>query len=359
MIEVRDLEVKYPGSEANAVDKVSFRVGQGQFFSLVGPSGCGKTTTLRAIAGLELPDSGKIIIKDTEAFSSEKNLNVPVHKRGIGMVFQSYAIWPHLSVFENVAFPLTLKKMKKEEVRRLVEEALETVGLQNFFRRDATMLSGGQQQRLALARALVSKPKILLLDEPLSNLDAKLREQMRVEIRGLQQRLGITTLYVTHDQEEALSMSDMIAVMDQGRIVQLGVPEDIYHQPNNDFVAHFIGNTNLLYGQWRDGKMVFPWGELVVHSIRTGNGWTYVAVRPEDIMLSHNESDLQGDAIVGEVISLMFMGQYYDCRVRISPECTIRVHIKQSGEVCVGENVQLHFNKDRIQVVQSQPTVEV
>lgn len=359
MIEVSDLCVAYPGSESMAVQKVSFSVKQGQFFSLVGPSGCGKTTTLRSIAGLEEPASGEIYISETAVYSARQNINVPVYKRGIGMVFQSYAIWPHMKVSENVAFPLTLKKeFSKSEIRSKVEHVLEVVGLKDFYSREATMLSGGQQQRLALARAIVGEPKVLLLDEPLSNLDAKLREQMRVEIRELQQRLGITTLYVTHDQEEALSMSDTIAVMDHGQIVQMGAPEEIYHRPANDFVAHFIGNINLLCGQWTDDAIVFPWGKVSNDSWRLEpHGWYHIAIRPEDIEIV--DIPHQENMFTGRVTALMFMGQYYDCRVQLSGDCAIRMNIKQNHQVHVGDTVKLRLKKEAIRLVgqtSSQPS---
>src|SRR5437773_8359090 len=234
-----------------AVEDVSFTVEEGQFYTLLGPSGCGKTTTLRCVAGLERTDEGRIVVDGRIVSSHSPNVFVPPHKRDIGMVFQSYAIWPHMTVFENVAFPLRVSKQRvsRSEISRRVEEALSLVELGGYGGRMATQLSGGQQQRLALARALVREPKLLLLDEPLSNLDAKLRERMRFELRELQRRLRITTLYVTHDQIEALSMSNVIAVMNAGVIVQEGAPREIYLQPKSKFVANFIGSTNQLAGR--------------------------------------------------------------------------------------------------------------
>jgi multiple sugar transport system ATP-binding protein len=230
--------------QVNAVDGVSFTVESGKLLTLLGPSGCGKTTTLRCIAGLERPDSGRITIDGRDVYNSARNLVVPPNERGIGMVFQSYAIWPHMTVFENVAFPLRVSKSRKysrAEVAEKVKIALEKVRLGGYEGRAATQLSGGQQQRLALARGLVREPGLLLLDEPLSNLDAKLREQMRFELKRLQLELGVTTLYVTHDQAEAMSLGDRVAVMRDGRIAQIGTPLDVYDRPDEQFVGGFLG----------------------------------------------------------------------------------------------------------------------
>jgi iron(III) transport system ATP-binding protein len=237
---------------SGGIHGASFTLEPGAFFTLLGPSGCGKTTTLRCVAGLEQPNSGKVQVGDELFFDGERGIDVPLNQRRIGMVFQSYAIWPHMTVFNNVAFPLQVAKDKSfssAEMKRLVGDALSTVGLDGFAERPATRLSGGQQQRVALARAIVRQPRLLLLDEPLSNLDAALRENMRNELKRLQKSLGVTTLYVTHDQTEALEMSDQIAVMDKGHIVQLGSPRDIYFHPANAFVARFVGATNLIPGQ--------------------------------------------------------------------------------------------------------------
>jgi iron(III) transport system ATP-binding protein len=239
---------------SGGVRDASFTVAKGSFFTLLGPSGCGKTTTLRSVAGLEQPSQGTIVIDDITVFDGAHGVFVPVNRRNIGMVFQSYAIWPHMTVFDNVAFPLRVgrRKCPASEVERRVKSTLEAVGLQDFATRSATKLSGGQQQRLALARAIVHEPSLLLLDEPLSNLDAKLREEMRLELKRLQQRVGITALYVTHDQAEALALSDTLAVLNHGKIVQVGTPDDIYHRPRNEFVAGFVGATNLLRGTVTD-----------------------------------------------------------------------------------------------------------
>src|SRR3954463_9738866 len=248
MIRVAGLRKTYLPGHPPAVDDVSFTVERGQFYTLLGPSGCGKTTTLRCIAGLERPDSGTIRIDGKAVSSSETGEWIPGNRRAIGMVFQSYAIWPHLTVFENVAFPLRYgdARVSSADIKARVRKALELVHLQDYVDRPSPHLSGGQQQRLALARAFVMEPKVLLLDEPLSNLDAKLREEMRVELRHLVKSLGITTVFVTHEQIEALTLSDVIAVMDEGTIAQEGTPSDIYKKPSSPFVADFIGQSNLL-----------------------------------------------------------------------------------------------------------------
>src|SRR3972149_5683035 len=251
MIRVENLHLRYCSEqgEVHAVRGLNLTVKKGEFYTLLGPSGCGKTTTLRCVAGLETPEKGEIIIGDELVFSSEGGLNVPTFRRQIGMVFQSYAIWPHLSVFENVAFPLREKKVARSEIQERVLKALSLVQLSGLEKRPAPYLSGGQQQRLALARALVREPKVLLLDEPLSNLDAKLREHMRLELRDLQRRIRGTTIYVTHDQLEALALSNVIAVMQDGQIVQVGAPREMYELPNSKFVADFFGSTNFVEGK--------------------------------------------------------------------------------------------------------------
>ncbi len=255
MIEVKSLVKIYEDGDnagVKAVNDISFNVEEGRFYTLLGPSGCGKTTTLRCIAGLEKANGGEILVAGKKVFSALDGTFVPAYRRPIGMVFQSYAIWPHMTVFENVAFPLRVGKQRfsnADDSERKSAAALAQVELGGYEERMATQLSGGQQQRLALARALVREPQVLLLDEPLSNLDAKLRERMRFELRELQRRLRITTLYVTHDQIEALSMSNVIAVMNSGVIVQEGAPRDIYLQPKTKFVANFIGSTNQMTGQ--------------------------------------------------------------------------------------------------------------
>jgi iron(III) transport system ATP-binding protein len=285
-------------AQAGGVRDVSFDLPTGTFFTLLGPSGCGKTTTLRCIAGLERPDSGRIEVEDRVLFDGQQGIAVPMNHRGIGMVFQSYAIWPHMTVFENIAFPLRVAKDRRyprEEIRSLVDSALETVGLRGYGGRPATRLSGGQQQRVALARAIVHRPQLLLLDEPLSNLDAALREEMRVELRRLQKQIGVTTIYVTHDQNEALAMSDRIAVMEHGRIVQMDEPRAIYFRPASGYVASFIGASNLLAGVCGTDARAGDLAPVALHdggsieclfpTAQTAGNAISVSVRPEAIVL--------------------------------------------------------------------------
>lgn len=246
-LEVKDLYLSYKGTQV--LHGISFSIDKGEMITLLGSSGCGKSTTLRSIAGLETPSQGVIKIDNTEMFSSEKGINVPTEKRGLSMVFQSYAIWPHMTVYENVAYGLKIKGFKGEEIKELVHKALKLVQLDSFADRPAPMLSGGQQQRVALARSIAYSPKIMLFDEPLSNLDAKLRQEMREQIRELQQQLGFSGVYVTHDQEEALAISDRIIAMNKGHIDQDDIPEIIFEQPRTTFVAQFMGTGVLVKGK--------------------------------------------------------------------------------------------------------------
>jgi iron(III) transport system ATP-binding protein len=317
------------------VDGVSFDVEDGEFYTLLGPSGCGKTTTLRCVAGLERSDRGTITIGGRTVSADRPNrVFVPPHLRDIGMVFQSYAIWPHMSVFENVAFPLRVssKRVSAKEVASRVEEALATVQLGDYASRMATQLSGGQQQRLALARALVRRPRILLLDEPLSNLDARLREQLRVELRTLHRRIRVTTLYVTHDQAEALSMSNRIAVMANGKIVQEGPPRDIYLQPESRFVAEFVGASNFVEATvveaGTDGARVRSSGGILrVPSAGAGRDEPVtLAIRPENVLV-HGQAVAAENVQPGKVEQLLFLGDFVDCRVRVGTDLiTARLH---------------------------------
>ncbi len=272
MVSIRTVNLTKVFGSVVAVDHVSLEVGHGEFFTLLGPSGCGKTTFLRTIAGLEMADEGRIYFDDQDI------TDMPAHLRGTGMVFQNYALWPHMSVFDNIAYGLKIRKVPKDEIRRRVRDVLRLVKLEGLEDRSPHQLSGGQQQRVALARALVINPRVLLFDEPLSNLDAKLRIEMRAELRRIQRELGITAIYVTHDQEEAMSISDRIAVMNRGRIMQVGTPREIYKNPKNDFVARFIGQ-----GTFMEGEVVSTNDVL---EIRLGSGKIVKAVR------SHPEVDL-------------------------------------------------------------------
>jgi iron(III) transport system ATP-binding protein len=297
----------------------SFTLEAGTFFTLLGPSGCGKTTTLRCIAGLETPDDGIIAVDDRRLFDAKARVNVPVEERAIGMVFQSYAIWPHMTVAENVAFPLTvakgIKRTKRSEIAAAVRRALAVVDLDGFQERSATRLSGGQQQRVALARAIVHEPGLLLLDEPLSNLDAQLRDDMRGELKRLQSKIGITTVYVTHDQSEALALSDRIAVIDRGRISQIGSPQDIYFRPANPFVARFVGATNLLPGRLLASSA--GRGEVEIldgRRIRCVVGQPIddpaisVSIRPESIRLASQPAGGDDNCLAGRISGVTFLG---------------------------------------------------
>src|SRR6266850_4224013 len=272
-IEVDRLELHY--GSVPAVRGVSFNVLLGEQLTLLGPSGCGKTTTLRAVAGLEQPTTGEIRIDGVTVYSAKQRINMRAEKRGLSMVFQSYAIWPHMSVFENVAYGLRVRRTGAAEIAERVHQALDMVQMRSFASRRAAQLSGGQQQRVALARAFVFSPSVLLFDEPLSNLDAKLRTDMRIELRELQHRLGITSVYVTHDLEEALAMSDRIVVMRDGLIAQVGTPGDIYNHPRNAFVADFIGSANLIRGKHRhdldaDGLIALETAGGIVYGMAHG-----------------------------------------------------------------------------------------
>jgi iron(III) transport system ATP-binding protein len=242
-IEIEGLTRLY--GDVRAVDDLSLQIADGELLVLLGPSGCGKTTTMRSVVGLETPDAGLIRVGDQVVFDVARQINVPPNRRQMGMVFQSYAIWPHKSVFENVSFPLERQKLPRGRIDERVRQVLKLVGLDELADRGASLLSGGQMQRVALARSIVSEPRVLLLDEPLSNLDAKLREHLRFELRDIQQRLGITTIYVTHDQSEALALADRVAVMRDGRIVQLDTPSRLYRDPVSTFVADFLGVSNI------------------------------------------------------------------------------------------------------------------
>ncbi len=351
MIEIKSLVKIYEDGDnagVKAVNDISFNVEEGRFYTLLGPSGCGKTTTLRCIAGLEKANGGEILVAGKKVFSALDGTFVPAYRRPIGMVFQSYAIWPHMTVFENVAFPLRVGKQRlsNAEIQKKVSTALEQVELSDYGERMATQLSGGQQQRLALARALVREPQVLLLDEPLSNLDAKLRERMRFELRELQRRLRITTLYVTHDQVEALSMSNIIAVMNSGVIVQEGAPRDIYLQPKTKFVANFIGSTNQMTGQVTklEGN-----GTATVHTDDgeiscgildglTAGSRVVVVVRPESINLHTQQPPIGSNVIEGKIGAAMFLGEYVDCTVELGKNI-LQTHQRYTLQVRRGDPV--------------------
>lgn len=349
-------------TSVSVLNDVSFEVEAGEMFTLLGPSGCGKSTTLRSIAGLETPDSGRISIADHTVYSSDDRVRLAPNERNLSMVFQSYAIWPHLNVFKNVSFPLEVKrrtnKLSRRQIAERVERALETVDLGSLSARSAVKLSGGQQQRLALARALVTEPDLVLLDEPLSNLDAKLRESMRMELKRLQQSLGLTTVYVTHDQGEALAMSSRIAVMSKGNIVQIGTPREIYEKPNSPFVAQFIGTSNVLRGtvQRLTGEIAeistaigpvssSSWRDLIV-----GDD-VLLLIRPEDIRVidvavaKPDENGWRGDVLAGA-----YLGEAVDYIVEVGgKEMKARVDASEHGRV--GTAAFLSIDQRRVHVL--------
>jgi iron(III) transport system ATP-binding protein len=336
MLSIERLVKSYPGNKhdtepVRAVNGIDIHVEEGQLFTLLGPSGCGKTTTLRSVAGLEEPDSGKISVGGRVLFDSVEHVRIPVHQRGLGMVFQSYAIWPHLNVFDNVAFPLTVmdrkRRPKRSEIVDRVDRVLSVVQMEHLKNRPSTDLSGGQQQRLALARALILEPPLLLLDEPLSNLDAKLREEMRFELKRLQRDLGITAIYVTHDQVEALAMSSLIAVMSNGNVEQIGRPRDVYTKPATKFVADFIGTSNFI-----NGVIVGPVGGgmctvATAHGeirsscnipISTGDSVT-VSIRPEHVTVDEAPADGTNTAEqwFGRVTARAFLGDAVEYQIDV------------------------------------------
>lgn len=329
LIDLQGVSKTYDG-ETEALKPIHLYIRKKEFITLLGPSGCGKTTTLRLIAGFEAPTTGKIL------FEGKDITNVPPHKRRVNTVFQKYALFTHMNVYDNIAFGPRLKKRPQDEVDRKVKEMLRLVGLEGFGKRTVDRLSGGQQQRIAIARALANEPEVLLLDEPLGALDLKLRKEMQVELKNMQQRLGITFIYVTHDQEEALSMSDTIVVMKDGFIQQIGTPTDIYNEPKNAFVADFIGESNIMRGTMIHDELVeFDGRQFPCVDKGFGqNTPVDVVVRPEDVSLSDPE---QGQ-VSGVVQSVVFKGVHYEMMIK-TESFTWMVHSTQSRQV--GQRVGL------------------
>ncbi|HWP23653.1 MAG TPA: ABC transporter ATP-binding protein [Candidatus Binatia bacterium] len=338
-----------------AVNRIDLEIAEGEFFTLLGSSGCGKTTTLRMVGGLEKPDDGEIFLGDQCLVSPRKNIFIKPEKRDMGMVFQSYALWPHMTVFENVAYPLRLRGIKGGEARKKVAEVLGLVGLSGLEDRPAPALSGGQQQRVALARALVFSPKVLLLDEPLSNLDAQLREEMRRELKALQRRVNVTVIFVTHDQIEALSLSDRIAIMKFGALEQVGTPEEVYYQPATPFVRDFLGKTFLLSG--KVSRVSDQHVEVELRGVgpscltlqrnnvvSPGNGFpavgqpATVAIRPEKMVLSDRACEGQANVVEGVLQATHFLGDRYEYTVTLGSETRVIVspeakRLKPGGKV--------------------------
>ncbi len=321
-ISIERVSKRYPGAPTAAVDAVSLKIEPGELFFLLGPSGCGKTTLLRMVAGFIDPTDGQILFQDGAGNSRDVTHLAP-NLRNTGMVFQSYALWPHMSVFRNVAFGLEVRKVSKADIERRVTEALELVQMGQYAQRKPNALSGGQQQRVALARALVVRPDVLLLDEPLSNLDAKLRVELRSEIRRICKAAGTTTIYVTHDQKEALSMADRVAIMSMGKVEQLGTPAKLYRTPGSRFVAEFLGETNFIAGQASAGaaggaKVATAFGMLHSTHAPTGGGGAevLVSVRPEALRPA---SDSDANVLSGSIVETTYLGEMVQHVVELKP----------------------------------------
>ena len=360
-IELKNITKKFGGT-FTAVDNLSITIEDGDFITLLGPSGCGKTTTLRQIAGLETPTEGEIIIDGKKVFSSIDMIDVSPSKRDVGFLFQNYALWPHMTVFENVAFGLRIKKLAKEEIKRKVDQALERLQILEYSARYPSELSGGQQQRVAIARAIVSDPELLLMDEPLSNLDAKLRMDMRSEIKRLHMEMGTTVVYVTHDQSEALTMSTHIAVFFNGELKQVDTPINVYTNPANLEVAAFIGTprTNFVEGRARYedeslkvdtviGEYSYKENTFTGEEKRTGEFKVVVGIRPEQITISRIKGEIPPNSIVGEVYSVMPSGSETLVEVNVGDT---KILIKLMGLIRLspGEMVSLGFSPDNFTV---------
>jgi iron(III) transport system ATP-binding protein len=366
VLSVRSLFTEYPGergSVVKAAQNVTFDVPEGKLFTLLGPSGCGKTTTLRSIAGLERPVSGEIEVAGKVIYSSAKGVFVAPNKRNFGMVFQSYAIWPHMNVFQNVAFPLEVRRLPRKEIADRVARVLAAVQLDHLVDREATKLSGGQQQRLALARALVMEPQLLLLDEPLSNLDAKLRDRMRSELKRLQRELGLTTVYVTHDQSEALALSHEIAVMNDGHVVQVGTPRQIYEQPRNQFVADFVGTTNFIGGTVTavdDGHgrclVASALGPLRVAASEgvVKDKTVVISVRPEDVELSEQQPQaVEGENVCKAIVTAKdFLGEYLDFQLKVG-DVMLLARAHPSLRTPAGDPIYLRMKSEKCVAIPS------
>lgn len=338
MIHLIDIRKKF--GDTTVLDGIHLYIRKNEFLTLLGPSGCGKTTTLRIIAGFEQATDGKIL------FEGQDITNIPPYQRKINTVFQKYALFPHMDVFENVAFGLTIKKVKKAEIKTRVKEMLALVNLTGFEQRSVESLSGGQQQRIAIARALINEPEVLLLDEPLGALDLKLRKEMQVELKKIQKRLGITFIYVTHDQEEALTMSDTIVIMNNGVIQQIGTPQDIYNEPKNAFVADFIGESNIVAGKMCKDRLAFFAGCAFpcVDGGFAENEAVEIVVRPEDIKVVSISEGMIG----GRVESVTFKGVHYEISVRAADELWL---IHATAAPAVGSQIGLVILPDDIHVM--------
>jgi iron(III) transport system ATP-binding protein len=350
-VAIKNLNKTFVTSRGNvvAVCDHNLEVKKGEFFSLLGPSGCGKTTIVRCLAGLEKPDKGDIRLGEELVFSSDRGLNVPAHMRNIGMVFQSYAVWPHMSVYENMAFPLKYgvhKRLSQREIRERVSRACALVSLEGFESRPVTQLSGGQQQRVSLARSLIREPEVVLLDEPLSNLDAKLRVETRIELRQVLKNFGATAIYVTHDQSEAFAVSDRIGVMLNGRIIQIGTPREIYLRPNHTFVADFVGRINFLegvviqHGITDNGKSVRTQIGIIhcelLDKVAVGQN-VKLGIRGESIKICQEMGD---NCFPARVKNAVFLGEYIDCEIDIHGQ-SFSMKVPPETEVTTGSHVDV------------------
>jgi spermidine/putrescine transport system ATP-binding protein len=339
IIELRHISKVYSDNGFKAVDDFNLEVKRGEFVTFLGPSGCGKTTTLRMIAGFEMPTSGEILL------NGEDISQLPANKRPINTVFQRYALFPHMNIYDNIAFGLKLKKLPKEEIRKKVKRVLDMVDLEGFENRKISTLSGGQQQRIAIARALVNEPEILMLDEPLGALDLKMRQEMQIELKHMHDELGITFIYVTHDQEEALTMSDKIVVLSEGRIQQIGTPEDIYNEPQNAFVADFIGESNIFKGIMTGHmKVRFCGGEFIGMDDVAEGTLVDVVVRPEDVIITKPEDGI----VEGEVVSVIFKGMHYEVTVESGK---YEMVIRTTKCYSVGERIGMKLEPDGIHIM--------
>ena len=359
-VSLRGLWKTYPGSSNAAVQNLSLDVYDGEIVTLLGPSGCGKTTTLRMVAGLEIPDAGDILFGDQAVVMSSRRFSLPPNKRNVGMVFQSYAIWPHMTVAQNVAFPLKARRFPKREISERVKRALDLIGLSGFEDRPGPLLSGGQQQRVAFARALVTEPRVLLLDEPFSNLDAKLREQMRISVKLLQKRLSIAMLFVTHDQIEALSLSNRIALMNFGVVQQQGEPRLLYESPVNEFVRDFVGRTLLFKGRVETSN---PSGQIAIalagardcvifgrsynpDGIKNGNS-VFIAVRPEDVEIHPAPSAATPSGLIGATVkTTLFVGERIEYQVEVDDQGVVMVYGERHKPIDEGKKVWLKLRPD-------------
>jgi iron(III) transport system ATP-binding protein len=359
-VRLQHLWKTYPGNTNPAVQDLSLDIYDGEIMTLLGPSGCGKTTTLRMVAGLEKPDAGDIFFGDQAVVMTSRGLCLSPDKRNVGMVFQSYAIWPHMTVAENVAFPLKARRFPKKEIKERVARALELIGLSGFEDRPGPLLSGGQQQRVAFARALVTEPRVLLLDEPFSNLDAKLREQMRISVKLLQKRLKIAMLFVTHDQIEALSLSNRIALINFGVVQQQGDPRLLYEQPANEFVRDFVGRTLLFRGKVQSGN---PSGQIAIAlegapdcvvfgrtydpaGIKSG-ALVYMGVRPEDVELMPAEIAVAPPGMIGGMVqAALFIGERIEYQVEVDGQGAMLVYGERHSPVEEGGKVWLNLRPD-------------